>query len=297
LITDSVSVALGSSPVTVSFDFEPGLPQIDVDNGQIGRAVQNITVNAVQAMPAGGRVNVAVKTHKLPDSVTDSTLRGKSYVRVRIADQGQGIPPDEIQRVWDPYYSTREGQSGLGLTAAYAIVSKHDGVLHINSQPAKGTVVDMWLPACERSSEDSIDLDQLDPHGSERILVMDDEDFIRSLMDKALSRYGYRVTVAPDGKETLKLYEQAKANSVPFDLVILDLVVANGMGGQETMRELKKLDPSVMALVCSGYSADPIMANYRQHGFAGVVRKPFRPKSLAQAVRHHCDLAKEGRRS
>lgn len=293
LITDAVSLALKNSTATVRFSLEPDLPWINVDNGQVARAIQNVVLNAVQAMPEGGRVMISAKVNRLPE---DAPTRGGSdagFVLIRISDNGHGIPSDQLQRVWDPYYSTREGHTGLGLTAAYAIVNKHNGLLKIDSKPGCGTTVDMWLPACNHEANDPIHLDTIDPTGSERILVMDDEDFIRELMAKSLTRYGYHVSVAGDGSEAVRLYQQARSHDLPFDLVILDLVVSGGMGGQEAFEKLKSLDPDVRVLVCSGYSADPIMANYRQYGFLGVVKKPFRPRALAQAVRFHCDKATE----
>ena len=207
------------------------------------------------------------------------------YLRTSFRDHGVGIGPDHLPKVFDPYFSTKQKGSGLGLTVAYSIVDKHNGRLTVESELGHGTTFTIYLPASEKPASQSIDEMTSLFIGKGKILVMDDEEFIREVAIHMLSKIGYEVAVADDGNQAVEMYRQAQKSGEPFDTVIMDLTVPGGMGGKEAIQKLKKLDPNVKALVSSGYSNDPIMSNFRDYGFQGVVKKPYRIQDMSDALR------------
>lgn len=254
------------------------LPLAEVDAVQMGQVLHCLVRNAGEAMPDGGTVHVSVESASDPS--------GKPQVVIAVRDSGAGIDPEMQQHVFDPYFTTKEGHLGLGLATAYSIVKKHGGSLTATSEPGIGSVFTIVLPA--RAGKIAVVPAgiAMDPKSTMwRILVMDDEDFIRDLATRLLSRAGWEVECVADGTAALVMYQDAQNSKTPFDLVILDLSVAGGMGGKETIARLREVDPNVRAIVCSGYSNDPVLANYRRYGFAGIVEKPYKPDDLLQAIR------------
>jgi CheY-like chemotaxis protein len=206
-------------------------------------------------------------------------------VAIEVRDQGSGIAPDDLPHVFDPYFSTKEGGSGLGLATAYSIAHRHDGLLTVDSEPGRGSTFTLYLPA----SRDELATPPIARpaerfHGT-RVLVMDDDDDVREVLRRMLEVLQCRVSTAADGAEALFVYEQAMRQSGRFDVVILDLTVPGGMGGEETMRRLLAIDPEVRAIVASGYAHSPVMAEHRAHGFHAVIPKPFEMRTLAEALR------------
>ncbi len=283
LIHESVSFVLHGSNVRCDLALAPDLDVVEMDPGQMSQVLQNLLINAAQAMPDGGVIEVQADNVWL-ESDTHVPLPIGHYVKVAITDHGCGILPEHLPRVFDPYFTTKEHGSGLGLATSYAIMQKHDGHITVTSQPQHGTTFTLYLPASEQPLPAKATAPLRPAHGQGRILVMDDDDMLRQLVSTMVRQLGYEVESAKDGFEALTLYQTARALGRPFAAVILDLTVPGSMGGKETIAALLKLDPQVNAIVSSGYSNDPIMANYAQHGFKDVVAKPYTMAELSSAL-------------
>jgi CheY-like chemotaxis protein len=212
-------------------------------------------------------------------------LPGGNYVRISIEDQGIGISENHLTRIFDPYFSTKQDGSGLGLATTYSIIKKHGGHIAVCSEIDRGTVFTIYLPASTKPLKQEGPAMSDDHRGQGRILIMDDQRPILNMAERMLTKMGYAVTCAEDGEAAIRLYREAHGAGEAYDAVILDLTVPGGMGGAETIAELLRIDPHVKAIVSSGYSNDPIMADYQDYGFSGVVQKPYTRDQLAQAVK------------
>ena len=290
MVKEAAQFALHGSKVKCEFAIEEGLWPAEVDKGQIGQVVQNLVINAVQAMPEGGLLHVEMRNQRLA-AMSVAQLGEGAYLCVSIADTGEGIRPEHLARIFDPYFTTKKTGSGLGLATVYSIVRKHNGHIEVESEIGRGTRFRFWLPASPEARPEVKETSQAPTDHTGRVLFMDDEDPIRAMAEALLKRLGLDVTCVPDGSETVKAYREAMEAGRPFDLVIMDLTVPGGMGGKEAMQELLKLDPGVRGIVSSGYSSDPVMANYKAHGFKGMVAKPYRLTDLAKAIRAVIDEA------
>jgi CheY-like chemotaxis protein len=206
------------------------------------------------------------------------------YVRIVIQDNGVGIPAENIGKIFDPYFTTKEQGSGLGLATSHSIIKKHGGYISVESSQGKGTVFSIYLPASSRSEEPKQLNGKFTSQGIGKILVMDDEDMIREITGELLQNLGYHVEFAKNGSEAIDLYRSAQDLGKPFDAVILDLTVPGGMGGKETISELLAIDTNVKAIVSSGYSNDPIVAEFEKYGFRGVIIKPYHLTELSQTL-------------
>ncbi|MDJ0802423.1 MAG: PAS domain S-box protein [Desulfobacterales bacterium] len=283
LVRESSQFALHGSNVRCVFEIDDKMQPADVDEGQIAQVIHNLVINADQAMPDGGVVTIRGMNVSLAPA-NPYALDPGPYVQLSIRDQGAGIKRAYLKKVFDPYFTTKQKGSGLGLAVAYSIIARHDGQLTVDSTLGEGTTFTLLLPASQlRQKGNSHAPDGLIV-GSGRILVMDDEDFIRKLVSKMLEKLGYEVALAEDGQQTLALYRQALDAGKPFDAVILDLTVPGGMGGKETMRQLAAVNPHVRAVVSSGYSNDPVMANYIDYGFKAAVKKPYRVQEMSRIL-------------
>jgi len=285
LVTDAVRLANSGSPIKMDVNLEDGLWFAQVDPGQISQALHNILLNARQAMPGGGAVEVSV----VNIAQTNSHADGGPRVSISIRDSGCGISPEVMPRIFDPYFTTKPEGSGLGLATAYAIVDKHGGRISVQSTPGAGSVFVVELPASTESPvvhEPTVANPQT---GSERILLMDDEDALRVLFRAVLARLGYDVETARDGTEAISLYQQAGAAGKRFDAVLLDLTVIGGMGGVETAARLKELDPDARLIVSSGYSDAPVMSEFADYGFTAVILKPWTVKEISDVLRRVID--------
>jgi CheY-like chemotaxis protein len=243
-----------------------------------------LILNADHAMPEGGIIEICAENITLPAN-NEFALPAGPYLKTSFRDRGVGIGPDHLSKVFDPYFTTKQKGSGLGLTVAYSIVDKHNGKLTVESELGQGTTFTIYLPASEKLASQSTDEMTSLFIGKGKILVMDDEKFIRDVAIHMLGKIGYEVAVADDGNQAVEMYRKAQKSGEPFDTVIMDLTVPGGMGGKEAIQELKKLDPNVKALVSSGYSNDPILSNFRDYGFQGVVKKPYRIQDMSDALR------------
>jgi two-component system cell cycle sensor histidine kinase/response regulator CckA len=288
VVREVAEFALHGSKVRCRFDLPATLWPASVDKGQIGQVVQNIVINAMQAMPEGGNLEIAA-TNQLLGTEMARVLTPGRYVRLDIADQGPGITPVDLARIFDPYFTTKTHGSGLGLATVHSIIKKHAGHITAESAPGKGTTFHIWLPAAEKvAAREAASLfapSQLPAIASQsRVLVMDDELFIRELACSILRRFGYPATAVPDGAAAVAEYARAQNAGEGYAVVILDLTIPGGMGGRQAMEELLKVDPHVRAIVSSGYSNDLVLSNYQAHGFRGMVSKPYDVTDFAHAV-------------
>jgi len=277
LIIESSGFALSGSSVLCERHISTTLWPIEADPGQISQVIHNILINAVQAMPNGGALvieaaNVLINASHDPSPLP---LPAGPYVYVTISDEGIGIDKEQLHKIFDPYFSTKAEGQGLGLASAYAIVQKHGGHIAVESQRKVGTKFSIYFPACASGAK-PIKLGTVPlQHGRGTILVMDDEEPIRLLAKEMLSHCGYQCALAKNGHEAIDCFQQAQTKGTPFSAVILDLTVPGSMGGKEAILRLREIDPHVIAFVSSGYSNDPIMANYHSYGFHGVITKPY----------------------
>ena len=277
LVMDAVDLARAGTQTSIDVNISNDLWFAEVDPSQIGQVLHNILLNARQAMPESGIIEVYAEN--ILDNPSDPR------VKISIRDYGHGIPADVLPRIFDPYFTTKPGGSGLGLATAYAIIGKHGGTLSVESKPGGGTLFTIELPASqERLAPESPSVDDV-LSGTGRILIMDDDEALRKLLKTVLTTLGYEVHTSRDGAEAIALCEYAKASGRGFDAVLLDLTVSGGMGGVEAAAKLKELDPYLKLIVSSGYSHAPVMADFRRHGFDDVVPKPWTIPELSTVLR------------
>jgi signal transduction histidine kinase/ActR/RegA family two-component response regulator len=275
LLQETVSFALAGSNVRAEFRIAPDLLEAELDEGQFAQVINNLVINARQAMPEGGRLEVEAANERHED--------GRPFARLAFRDQGEGIAPVHLPRIFDPYFSTKQSGKGLGLTVVYSILRAHGGHIEVQSEPGRGALFTLYLPACAHRSSPAPAQPLKDLEGL-RVLVMDDEAPIRRVARGMLQRLGCAVLEAADGAEAVSIYQQGLQSGNPPQAVIMDLTVPGRMGGLEAMRRLRALDPRVKAVVSSGYSNDPILASPREHGFAGVLAKPYTLEEIQRAL-------------
>ena len=287
LLEESAGFVLRGSNVKCEFNVQEDLHSCDIDYGQISQVVNNIIINADQSMPEGGIITVSAENYTV-DENDNLPLKKGNYVKIAITDRGIGIPPENISKIFDPYFSTKEGGSGLGLASSYSIIKNHGGHIGVDSRVGEGSTFSVFLPTSDivNQTETPAESKQEAPMpGEGKILVMDDEEPVRRIVKDMLDYLGYDSAMAVDGKEAVEMYREAFENASPYAAVILDLTIPGGMGGRETIKHLHAIDPDVNAIVSSGYSNDPIMAEYDKHGFSGIIIKPYRIDELADVLK------------
>lgn len=287
LVTESADFVLHGSKVICEYILPDDLWTVDVDSGQISQVIQNIVINAKHALPEGG--TVVVRCENIEDPATEALLSVDKgdYIRITVHDAGVGIPREIIDKIFDPYFTTKQSGSGLGLAICHSIINKHDGYLTADSSPGKGTRISIYLPATTSgSTTEKSHQEQRIPRASKaaRIMLMDDEQMIRNLVKSQLTNLGHETILAIDGEQAINKYQELQDSGKPVDLVIMDLTIPGGMGGQEAAQKLLGIDPAAKIIVASGYSNDPVMAHYRDYGFCGAVTKPFDLTELSNAI-------------
>jgi len=285
LLTECVSFVLRGANVRGDIQIAADLWPVDVDAGQINQVIHNVVLNAMQAMPGGGTVQVRAENVMLAAGVPFPLPEGQ-YVKITVQDSGCGISKEVLANIFDPYFTTKPEGSGLGLTTAYAIVLKHEGYITIASEVGVGTTVVIYLPASQKAVVSAQPHSPILLSGSGKILAMDDEEMIRNVLRQLLESLGYTVECVQDGTEAVEVYQRAQAAGQPFDVVILDYTIPGGMGGLETLAHLRAIDPQVTALISSGYANNPVMADWAYYGFSGVVAKPYIIAQLQEALHH-----------
>ncbi len=293
LIKDSAEFSSRGSTVRCDISIPDDLPILEVDPGQISQVFQNLVLNARQAMPKGGVIRITARNRQLVAGSV-APLPPGDYVEIIVADEGSGIPKDYIQKIFDPYFSTKDTGSdkgaGLGLAICHSIIEKHEGLITVQSEDGIGATFTILLPVGNGPQQPLIASKKIQPEVSQpqssakKILLMDDEQLILNITSDVLSHFGYQVDCAKDGEEALSLYKQSLTNDTSYDAVVLDLTIPGGMGGRETMEKMLQLDPQVKAIVSSGYANDPIMANFREYGFAGVIVKPYQVDEIMHVL-------------
>jgi len=293
LIKESVEFSLRGSNVRCEFSVPDTLWMLNVDKGQISQVINNIVINADQAMPEGGIIKVGAENIIIKEDDVLSLDEGR-YVKITVEDKGIGISKEHLSKIFDPYFSTKQSGSGLGLATAYSIIEKHGGYITAESEVGVGSTFYVYLPALkEKLEEEEVERGEIIAREA-KVLLMDDEEVIREVVGRMLKRLGCEVEYASRGEEAIDKYKGALKSGDAFDVVIMDLTVPGYMGGKEAIGKFIKIDPEVKAIVSSGYSNDPVMANYKKYGFSGVVTKPYDTKELAQALRKVLKKKKKG---
>ncbi len=283
IIKDCATFVLRGSKVRCEFVLPKDLWPVQIDEGQISQVIHNLIINAVQAMPNGGTVTVRAVNVRVTDKTALPLEKGK-YVRISVGDTGVGIPQEHINKIFDPYFTTKPKGTGLGLATSYSIVKKHGGLITVNSEPGVGTSFYFFLPASAREKAPVAGDERPLVKGKGRVLVMDDEPLIRDLAGEFLKLMGYSVSFARNGTEAIRLYKETLDEGRPFDAIIMDLTIPGGMGGKEAIQRIRRIDPAVKAIVSSGYSNDPIMSAHEKYGFKGVLPKPYDGNQLSQVL-------------
>jgi len=283
LLRDTADFTVSGSNVACEYHFVDDLWPVEIDEGQMSQVINNLVLNAIQAMPRGGKIKISAQNVVIGEDAGLPLMEG-NYVKISIEDQGIGIPEKHLPRIFDPYFTTKHKGSGLGLAITYSIIRKHEGHIKVESMPGVGTTFYVYLPASSKEVESSGKEIAEDFRGEGKILLMDDEDIIRTAAGEIMSHLGYEVETVKDGAEMIEIYKREKEKGKPFDAVIMDLTVVGGMGGREAIKELLKIDPDAKAIVSSGYSDDPVMAGYRDYGFRGVIAKPYEIRKLREVL-------------
>ncbi len=256
---------------------------VEADEDQLSHVISDLVINADQAMPRGGAITIGCRYVTLGPNEVPALSEG-TYVKVSIGNQGSGISGEHLSRIFDPDFNTKQKGCGLGLTTSYAIINKHLGTITVETEVGKGSLFHIYLPATVGAVPKNAVRNEDIPRGKGRILVMDDDEFIRDACGHVLQALGYDVLSATDGVEALDLYRKSREAGTPCDVVIMDLTIAGGMGGREAIQKLLEFDPDAKAIVSSGYPNDPVIAQYEQCGFKGVVAKPYRMKDLGEVL-------------
>ena len=273
LIKDAVIFALRGSNINPEFSIENNLWATKIDEGQISQVISNLVINAKEAMPEGGILKIKAE---------NIIVKKNNYIKITIKDYGIGIAKKYLNKIFDPYFTTKQQGSGLGLSTTYSIIKNHDGYITVDSIQNEGTTFHIYLPASQKPiAVEKKQVAKTSIHYEGRILVMDDDEPIRNLLQDMLENIGYEVELSQNGTEAVELYKNAKK---PFDVVILDLTIRDGMGGKKTIKKLLKIDPKIKAIVSSGYATDTIMAGYKKYGFKDVVVKPYNVSKMEQVL-------------
>ncbi len=283
LLKETVSFVLSGSNLNYEIEIDDDLWNVEVDEGQMGQVFHNIIINARQAMPHGGTIFISARNKSIEKS-DGLPYKHKDYIIISIKDHGVGISRENLGNIFDPYFTTKNSGSGLGLAVTFSIIQKHEGFIRVHSEVGKGTTFLIYLPASGKDIKEKPDTVRYKFAGKGRALVMDDDRSVRNIAGKIIKYFGFEVDYAAHGQEVLDKYSESMKMNLPYDFVILDLTVPGKMGGKETVKHLLEIDPNVKAIVSSGYSNDPVMAKYSDYGFCAVIVKPYRVEELEEVL-------------
>jgi two-component system cell cycle sensor histidine kinase/response regulator CckA len=287
LIRESTNFVLVGSNIKCEFDFQKDLWDVHIDIGQMNQVINNIILNASEAMPRGGKITIKAENIEIGRQRKIPLEKGK-YVKVTIRDTGIGILKEHLSKIFDPFFTTKRKGSGLGLSTVFSIIQKHKGYVYADSETGIGTSFYIYLPVVvepEKETEPEEEKKQF-AKDEGRVLIMDDKSFIRKAAQRALNLFGFEVNGAEDGEEAIMMYKEAIEKGTPYNVVILDLTIPGAMGGLKTLKELRKINPEVKAVVSSGYSDDPVMSDHVKFGFDAIIKKPYEYTELAEVVKN-----------
>ncbi|MFC1650321.1 PAS domain S-box protein [Candidatus Latescibacterota bacterium] len=285
LIKDTVKFSLRGSNVGHRFTISRDLWNANVDKGQISQVIGNLAINAQQAMPNGGTVNIKAGNVKISSSDILPLANG-NYVKISLKDSGIGIPEEFISKIFDPYFTSKQKGSGLGLATTFSIVNKHDGYIEVESEIGVGTIFHVYIPASFKKVKKKKTKKGKSAFTTRKILVMDDDEMVRNFASKLLKSFGHEVKTSEDGAETIHQYKQAMNSDSPIDIVIMDLTIPGGMGGKEAITKLLEINPEAKVIVSSGYSNDPVVSNYKEYGFKGFISKPYNIAEMEKVLKN-----------
>ncbi len=285
IIKESADFVLHGDKVACKYNIPDDLYLVDIDKGLISQVIQNIVLNASQAMLDGGTIEITCVNITSADKIFLLSAKDGKYVKIFIKDSGIGIPEKLIDKIFDPYFSTKQEGSGLGLAICHSIVTKHDGTIFVDSSPDTGTSFTICLPALDNQiSPSQAKTEKRKVLFQAKILIMDDEEMVREVIKGMINMLGHEVILSTNGTEALNLYQEAMISGNPISLIIMDLTISGGMGGKDAVREVHNIDPKAKVIVSSGYSNDPVMANFRDYGFCAKIVKPFEFQDLSRVI-------------
>ncbi|MEN8135985.1 MAG: cache domain-containing protein [Thermodesulfobacteriota bacterium] len=286
VIKDSADFVLHGGTVICRYNIPKDLWLVDIDKDQIYRVVQNIVLNASHSMPSGGCINISCENIDTSGKDDLPLPRDSKFVKITISDSGIGMPANVLDKIFDPYFTTKQEGSGLGLAVTHSIISKHEGHISAESVPGQGATFMIYLPATSRETNPENDNRQsaLQPPRTSRIMVMDDDETVKDVAVAMLTELGHETVLASDGAEAVKLYQEAAGTADAIDIIIMDLTIPDGMGGKEAVQKILAIDPQAKVIVSSGYSNDATLASYLEYGFCGAVRKPYKLAELAKTI-------------
>jgi len=283
-VANTARFALSGSRATLHVEHEDDLWAVEADEGQIGQVVQNVVLNAAQSMSTGGNVTIALRNVGDSDPCRPPQLAPGEYVAIAVRDEGEGIAPELVPRIFDPYFTTKPKGSGLGLATSYSIIKSHGGFIDVTSELGRGSTFTIYLPSVGWKAEPQVVPPAAERLALARVLVMDDDAMVRKSVAALLGALGHQVELAEHGEAAIAKYGDAHRAARPFDLVILDLTVRGGMGGLDTLESLRVIDPCVRAIVSSGYSDDASLSQFREHGFSAALNKPYSIDDLRRTL-------------
>ena len=283
VLKENTSFTLSGSNVSYEIKIEKNLWLCDYDSNQIGQMINNLLINAKQAIPERGNITISAKNVYLDDGDIPEIRDGK-YIMIQISDNGAGIDESIREKIFDPFFSTKSTGTGLGLSMCYSIIRKHDGHISCKSKAGEGTTFTIYLPASYSEINNESNPLEATHNGEGKMLLVDDEDYILEIFSNMVSSLGYIPITATDGTDALNYCLKNREDLKNIKTAILDLTIPGGMGGKETVIHLKKLLPGVPVIATSGYSEDPVISKPAEYGFSGSLRKPFRIQELAHLL-------------
>jgi CheY-like chemotaxis protein len=287
IVRDTALFHLAGSNIKISLEKPESLWQVNADKSQISQVISNLVLNARQAMPNGGTLSIRMENTVISEN-DYSSFELDRYVKLTIADQGIGIPEKYFEKIFDPYFTTKQEGSGLGLAVVHSIILSHHGYIYVNSRPGEGTTFVIYLPIASGKDPVPQRLERFVATNGDikpcRVLVMDDDPLVREVSVRMLNKLGHTVDLCKDGQSAIDLHRQAFENNTLYDLIILDLTIPGGMGAKDTIQPLLDIDPDARVIVASGYSNDPVLSDFAAYGFKATAAKPYTVDKLAHAI-------------